>query len=432
MTCLVYTSAVLFCQCTIFIILQASSGGDKLLLVLLDGLRYDLFNADMPNLKQIGIDGVKADMILPPFPTKSIPSMYTTATGLYTESHGAVNNNYYDPETGIILDYEHTCNASEWFDTGAEPIWVSANFSGLTSGTYMYPGGSVEIKGVRPNKDVANTEWRWYNLPFRKRIDDVVTWFRDDDLDLVLLYHGQLDTILHATGMESSETMDMISEIDDGLAYLLDELNEYNLLEDMNIIITSDHGHTTAGDVIRVWDCISENDVDFWIPFNGAVGYLNPKLERREEVYQQLKECHHEMNVYKKDETPDYLHYKYNERILDILLLANPPWNLVMSNTTNETSVTEHGYDFLHSEMQSIFYGYGPRFKVGYERGSFESVNIYPLMCELLGISPSPCNGSLDNVSDLLDVTPSSNPNVVCSIPLVLFLILVSLTNVNI
>jgi len=48
--------------------------------------------------------------------------------------------------------------------------------------------------------------------------------------------------------------------------------------------------------------------------------------------------------------------------------------------------------------MYPIFIGHGPSFKKNFTIKSFNNVDIYPLMCYLLGIEPSANNGSLDNV----------------------------------
>ena len=44
----------------------------------------------------------------------------------------------------------------------------------------------------------------------------------------------------------------------------------------------------------------------------------------------------------------------------------------------------------------------GPAFKEGFVSEPFENVNIYSLMCHLLGIKPAPNNGSLQAVQHLL------------------------------
>lgn len=52
--------------------------------------------------------------------------------------------------------------------------------------------------------------------------------------------------------------------------------------------------------------------------------------------------------------------------------------------------------------MHPIFIGHGPGFKKGVKVEPFKSVDIYPLMCHLLGINAGPNNGSLHRVIDML------------------------------
>lgn len=51
----------------------------------------------------------------------------------------------------------------------------------------------------------------------------------------------------------------------------------------------------------------------------------------------------------------------------------------------------------------------GPAFKKGYLSEQFDSVDIYPLMCHILGITPAQNNGSFDNVKDLLQEKSITN-----------------------
>ena len=37
--------------------------------------------------------------------------------------------------------------------------------------------------------------------------------------------------------------------------------------------------------------------------------------------------------------------------------------------------------------MHAIFYAYGPKFKKGIQIDTFELIHIYPMLCEMLGIS---------------------------------------------
>ena len=52
--------------------------------------------------------------------------------------------------------------------------------------------------------------------------------------------------------------------------------------------------------------------------------------------------------------------------------------------------------------MYPIFIAHGPAFKKKYKAEVFNSVDIYPLMCFILGIQPAYNNGSLEDVINML------------------------------
>lgn len=52
--------------------------------------------------------------------------------------------------------------------------------------------------------------------------------------------------------------------------------------------------------------------------------------------------------------------------------------------------------------MKAFFRAVGPDFHSNLLSGPFESVNVYPLMCHLLGIQPDVNDGSLDNTRHML------------------------------
>lgn len=94
-----------------------------LIIISFDGFRYDYLNkTDAPNLAKLASDGVRAPWIEPRFITKTFPNHFSIATGLYEESHGIVGNNFFDP---VLNDtFRLGRNESEWWDTGAIPLWV--------------------------------------------------------------------------------------------------------------------------------------------------------------------------------------------------------------------------------------------------------------------------------------------------------------------
>ena len=74
------------------------------LLISLDGFRADKLDEFLrqrpnSNLKKYFVNaGVKADYMIPAFPSLTFPNHFTLVTGLYMESHGLVGNAIYDPK----------------------------------------------------------------------------------------------------------------------------------------------------------------------------------------------------------------------------------------------------------------------------------------------------------------------------------------------
>lgn len=52
--------------------------------------------------------------------------------------------------------------------------------------------------------------------------------------------------------------------------------------------------------------------------------------------------------------------------------------------------------------MHPFFFSYGPLIKEKHKVKPFNTVDLYPLFCEILQITPQPNNGSLSNVIDIL------------------------------
>jgi hypothetical protein len=52
--------------------------------------------------------------------------------------------------------------------------------------------------------------------------------------------------------------------------------------------------------------------------------------------------------------------------------------------------------------MHPIFIAHGPAFKTGFKIEPFKNVDLYPLMCKILGVEPAVHNGTIVNVIEIL------------------------------
>jgi predicted AlkP superfamily pyrophosphatase or phosphodiesterase len=110
---------------------------------------------------------------------------------------------------------------------------------------------------------------------------------------------------------------------------------------------------------------------------------------------------HPNITMYRKEDLPNRFHWKNHRRIAPIIGIQDEGWSLV-STPTRTVSGGTHGYDNALESMSPVFVVSGQSFREGsFVRGA-EHVDVYPLVCHLLGIEPAPNNGSLTRVEGFL------------------------------
>lgn len=71
------------------------------ILISFDGFRADYLDRyAAPNFQRVARMGVRADGLIPVFPSKTFPNHYSIVTGQHPERHGIVANRFYDPARG--------------------------------------------------------------------------------------------------------------------------------------------------------------------------------------------------------------------------------------------------------------------------------------------------------------------------------------------
>ena len=105
--------------------------------------------------------------------------------------------------------------------------------------------------------------------------------------------------------------------------------------------------------------------------------------------------------MWKHDSVPERLHYGTNPRTLDLCLVSYPGWTIATSWKRHVGAAT-HGFDNDFKDMHAIFYAAGPAFRKGYLQPTFENIDIYPLMTEILELDPAETDGNIDDVKGML------------------------------
>ncbi|XP_030628577.1 ectonucleotide pyrophosphatase/phosphodiesterase family member 5 [Chanos chanos] len=381
----------------------------KLLLVSFDGFRWDYVNrVPTPNFRALIEEGVQVERVENTYITKTFPNHYTMVTGLHAESHGIVANEMFDP----VLNRSFSMDGPEVYDSRwweeAVPLWVTNQKAGRRSGAAMWPGSDVAIDGSYPSR------YMLYNasVPFESRVKRLIDWFSGPEpINFGVLYWEEPDESGHNLGPESPLMDVVIADIDDKLGFLREELKRAGLYEQINLIITSDHGMTQLSpDKVIELDNYVRREWYTWIDKSPVVGIL-PRDGYFEEVYSALVNANPNMVVYKREDIPNQLHYKHNVRIMPVIIEVKEGWTVVQNRSDTHTFMLgNHGYDNRLRSMHPVFVARGPLFRNGYTKASMRSVDLYPLMCSVLGVHPLPNNGSLASVLDLLVPTSSPRP----------------------
>ncbi len=380
---------------------------DTIILVSLDGFRWDyLERTATPQLDEFVRQGVKAKALIPIFPSKTFPNHLSMATGRYAENHGIVSNSMYDPlfnEWYYIGEGSEPVQDGKWYD--AEPVWVTAERQGQIAMTMFWPGSEVEIKGYRPS------EYYIYNgsIPNADRVDQVLNWLDYPQAyrpTFISLYFSDPDSWGHYYGPDSPEMATVVQYMDQLIGQLVSGLEERGILEEINIIIVSDHGMVSISrdSMIFLDDYINMDEVLMvdWTP----VAAIRPGLGKLDSVYQQLQGAHPHLQVFKKDDIPQRYHYQNHRRIQPIIAIADEGWSIstreFFNNNPNLYTGGKHGYDPTYVSMRGIFLARGPAFKSGYLSVEFTNIHLYELMTTILNLDPAVNDGHLDSVKNML------------------------------
>lgn len=377
-----------------------------LILISFDGFRWDyLEKTETPNLDRLAANGVKANALIPAFPSKTFPNHYTIVTGLYPGNHGIVANTMYDPvfdATFSLGNREEVQNGRWW---GGEPIWVTAEKQGLKTLCNFWPGSEAEIQGVRP------TYWVKYdgNVPNEERVQKVLDYLdkpAKERPSFYTIYFSDPDDYGHLVGPDSSAINVAIQECDARIGQLIAGLEQRDLFDKVNIMIVSDHGMAQLSqDRLIFLD-------DYLDPTNLKIINWSPVMDiwcdesEVDSIFNLINGKHPNFSVYKKQDIPERLHYSNNRRIAPIIGIADNGWSITThdyfdSHQSFYTGGT-HGYDPEHPDMHAFFLAHGPAFKSGVTIPAFENIQLYNLMAKVLDIEPEPNDGDIETINNVL------------------------------
>ncbi|XP_061520357.1 ectonucleotide pyrophosphatase/phosphodiesterase family member 2-like isoform X2 [Phycodurus eques] len=371
-----------------------------LIMLSVDGFRASYLKKGvsvMPNIQKLRSCGTTAPYMRPVYPTKTFPNLYTLATGLYPESHGIVGNTMHDPvfNATFSLRSREKLNHRWW---GGQPIWITAKEQGVKAGTFFWP---------------------WV-IELERRILTILQWLKlpDQHRPYVYAVHSeQPDTFGHRWGPLSSELDNTLRQIDGVIGQLMNGLKQMNLHRCVNVIVVGDHGmeeaHCDRTEFLSSYP-LNIDDITL-IP--GSLGRIRPRDAKStsyepQQVVANLtcKMATQHFTPYLKQHLPKRLHYANNRRIEDVHLLMERKWHVARKMPEKMRTrcgfFGDHGFDNKITSMRTIFMGHGPSFRFRTQVPEFDNIELYNVMCDLLGVKPAPNNGTHGSLNAMLKSPP--------------------------
>jgi len=377
------------------------------LIISFDGLRWDYVERNIsPNIAELSKRGVTASSLRPVFPTKTFPNHISIITGMYPENHGIIANEFVDIENNDeykMWDKSIASN-SKWYK--GEAFWETARKHGIITASYFWPSSAVDDSEKRPDYFHVYE----HDRPYPERITSVLNWFNlpyEERPHFVTLYFDLTDGVGHEFGPESEEIDMAIGQLDSLVGLLNKGFRKINLLDSINIIITSDHGMTEISEERLIIVDEMLDGYDYLFSNTGPFMLIYSEKEDTEKIYDTLKEEENHFNVYKREDVPEYFHFSQNELIGDMVLIADIGWSLINKEDLEQikkySSKGNHGYDNFHIDMHGVFIAAGPSFKQNYKTGTLNNIDIYPLLCKIFNCTPAEnINGDLKRIDYIL------------------------------
>jgi predicted AlkP superfamily pyrophosphatase or phosphodiesterase len=380
-----------------------------LLLISLDGFRWDYVEKyHPPHLTKFINEGVKAESLIPSYPSKTFPNHYTIATGMYPDHHGLLGNLFYHYDKEKMYSIRDRSTVEDGSFYKGSPIWVEASKAGMVTASYFFVGTEANINGVHPTY--------YFNFDNKvskeERIGQVLKWFAMPEAErpqLVAMYFADMDNAGHRYGPNNEEVIgETLLQLDSQLGNLFEGITNTGL--PVNIIIVSDHGMTEVPVDHYIAEEMLQKEEWFLMVNNGSIVNIHPKPGiSNDSIYQYLKAKEDHFKVYFTTDVPYFETPAENNDWGAIQVIPDEGYYFVtarsigMRKSIDQKVFGQHGFRPEMKDMHAIFYANGPAFKEGVTVPSFKNIHIMPLMCFILGLEiPNNIDGDFNAIKTVL------------------------------
>ena len=376
-----------------------------LVMISIDGFRWDYLDIHpAPFLNELANEGVRAERLLPVFPTLTFPNHYSMATGLYPAQHGIVANEFPIGDEGYWYRLRLRDTVEQGTNYRGVPVWQSAERQGMVAATFFWVGSEANIGGSHA------THWRSFDkgITGEQRVDQVLAWLSEPAQTrphLYTLYFEDVDDYTHWKGPESAEGAASVARVDGYIKRLVDGIRELPHGDEVNILLVSDHGQARYLDVPRSQILDQLVDLSGLSIVDGG-SYMNIYVEngdqqRAADIRDTINDAWPHATAYLRDEAPPAWQVSDDPRFADVLVVAEVEYGVWSSREeADRTHPGDHGWAPEADAMHGLFLAWGPAFKSGFQTGPVRNIDVQSLALKVLSLDPPE---SIDGNPEALD-----------------------------
>jgi predicted AlkP superfamily pyrophosphatase or phosphodiesterase len=278
------------------------------IMISVDGMRYDYAkNYGADHLLGLGRAGVKAEYMIPSYPSVTFPNHYSLVTGLYPSHHGIVGNKFYDRSFKANYSTKgKTVVEGKWY--GGTPLWVLAEQQQMLTASFYWVGSEAPVRSILP------TYYYKYNekIGIHERIKAVVDWLKlpaEKRPHLITFYFPEVDHAGHNFGPGSPQTQHAVKFIDSAVNEMNKAVKATGL--PVNFVLVSDHGMTQV-DTLHPLKVPALDTAKFNILSEGEIVHIYAKdISAIRKTYENLQKQAVNYRAYLRTNTP--LTWNYNK-----------------------------------------------------------------------------------------------------------------------
>lgn len=421
--------------------LHAATAPHPTLVIVIDGLRPDYITpAIMPNLARLSETAAVATAHHAVFPTVTRVNSPSMATGSYPGTHGLMHNTIYLPaaspspidtaEAGALLKAD-TATAGKLLtavsvgelltaagrkvlvvgsgSTGASLLMNHREFAKvglINSREFIRPASlqphALEVLGRFPAPSYPNRDANRWAVDAYLELG-----LKEIKPDVTFMWLTDPDGTAHRHGPGAAETNQALGFVDAEVGRLLTTLTERGLRDQINVLITADHGFSTHGGPFNVGALLTARGLADGVRIVGG-GQLYVEKggeERIRQIVRVLQGTDWVGAIFTKAAKPgsaegfvpgtlsfDSIHYQH-PRAADILVDAN--WTTAKNKfgypgMTTSGGVAGHGSSSPF-DVNVRLIASGPDFKTAFKSEvPTGNIDVALLVCRLQGIKPAP------------------------------------------